>query len=245
MFEKSLVAARTRSEVGRAIGVLPLALGIHALAFGVVLAAQLWAVPPVPEPYTVVSIYHPPQVPVPAGSAAEGGKRQERDRPARHSAAPVQPSAVPDEPAKPGPPEVPSGPEPIPGTIPGTGGADGPGKGDGRGGPGGGADVAPEPEVIHVVGGRVIAPEAIFHPAPAYPEAARRMRLQGTVIVQATIDTSGNVVDARALRGLGFGCEDAALEAIRTWRYRPATLDGRPVSVYLTVTVTFQLRGGE
>jgi protein TonB len=76
-----------------------------------------------------------------------------------------------------------------------------------------------------------------------YPELARRMRIQGVVRLEAVIDEHGNVVDARVLDDIGMGCGQAAVEAIRTWRYEPATLNGRPVSVYLEVRVSFQLRG--
>ncbi|HLE60830.1 MAG TPA: energy transducer TonB [Thermoanaerobaculaceae bacterium] len=88
-------------------------------------------------------------------------------------------------------------------------------------------------------------PVSVSHPAPVYPEAARRLRREGVVVVEAIIDRYGSVVDATVLKDPGFGMAEAALAAIRTWRYEAATLDGRRVSVYLTVTVTFQLRGDE
>jgi protein TonB len=77
---------------------------------------------------------------------------------------------------------------------------------------------------------------------PAYPEVARRARLEGTVIAEAIIDAKGNVVDVHVLRPLALGCSEAALEAVRTWRYDPATRGGRPIPIYLTVVVTFSLK---
>lgn len=91
------------------------------------------------------------------------------------------------------------------------------------------------------VGGDIQAPEKIFHVDPEYPELARRARLDGTVILQATIDTQGNVTDLEVLRGLGLGLDAAAQDAVRQWKYTPTFYNGRPVEVLLTVTVIFQL----
>jgi protein TonB len=87
-------------------------------------------------------------------------------------------------------------------------------------------------------------PISVLRTAPVYPEIARHRRHEGVVIIEAVINRQGSVVDARVLKDPGFGMAEAALAAIRNWRYEPATLDGRPVSVYLTVTVSFQLRSG-
>ncbi|MGH9366863.1 MAG: energy transducer TonB [Thermoanaerobaculia bacterium] len=77
---------------------------------------------------------------------------------------------------------------------------------------------------------------------PAYPEWARKARLEGTLILQAVIDTSGSVQELRVLKSAHPALDAAAEDAVRQWRYRPATLNGRVVSVYLTVTVQFRLR---
>ncbi|HXV74769.1 MAG TPA: energy transducer TonB [Candidatus Polarisedimenticolaceae bacterium] len=79
--------------------------------------------------------------------------------------------------------------------------------------------------------------------APQYPELARVARIEGRVILQAVICPDGSVSDLVVVRcshpRLGF--EEAAVDAVRQWRYTPATLDGRPVSVYFTVLVDFEL----
>ena len=77
--------------------------------------------------------------------------------------------------------------------------------------------------------------------APTYPEIAKKARIQGSVILEIIVDRHGRVADARVLRGVPLGCSEAALEAVRTWRYRPARRDNRPVTVYLTVVVPFFL----
>lgn len=95
---------------------------------------------------------------------------------------------------------------------------------------------------IHV-GGDMNPPVKINAPQPQYTEIARKARIQGVVIVQAIIDKQGNVTRVKLLKGLPMGLDQAAVEAIKRWRFKPATLsDGRPVSVYYTLTVNFQLQ---
>lgn len=91
------------------------------------------------------------------------------------------------------------------------------------------------------VGGEIREPERIESVNPPYPELARRARLEGTVILQAIIDKQGNVKDAEVLRPLGLGLDEAAVEAVRQWKYTPTYYEGRPVEVILTVTVQFEL----
>lgn len=78
---------------------------------------------------------------------------------------------------------------------------------------------------------------------PTYPELARVARLEGSVILQAIVKQDGSVGDIEVLRctrpGLGF--EDAAVEAVKTWQYKPALQNGKPVEVYFTIYVEFTL----
>jgi protein TonB len=78
---------------------------------------------------------------------------------------------------------------------------------------------------------------------PEYPEIARIARIEGNVVLQAIIDREGTVDDIEVLRCTrpAFGFEDAAIAAVRQWRYEPATQDGRPVTVYFTILVDFTL----
>ena len=99
-----------------------------------------------------------------------------------------------------------------------------------------------EPEGPIMVGGDVKAPEKILAPQPQYTEIARKARIQGVVIVQAIIDKEGNVTNVKVLKGLPMGLEEAAVSAIKQWRFRPATLNGKPVTVYYNLTVNFKLQ---
>ena len=96
---------------------------------------------------------------------------------------------------------------------------------------------------IHV-GGDVRKPEKVFAPAPRYTEIARKARVQGVVIVQAIIDEQGDVTDVKVLKALPMGLDEAAVETVRTWKFKPATLNGKPVEVYYNLTVNFRLDGG-
>jgi len=76
---------------------------------------------------------------------------------------------------------------------------------------------------------------------PIYPEVARTARVEGTVILEAVLDTNGRVTQLRVLRSVPL-LDQAALDAVRQWRYTPSTYGGRPVSVLMTITVRFTLQ---
>jgi protein TonB len=91
------------------------------------------------------------------------------------------------------------------------------------------------------VGSGVQAPRKIEHVAPRYPELARRVWLQGIVELECVIDPAGVVSEIRVLSGPAL-LREAAVEAVRKWRYTPTKLNGAPVPIVMTVTVRFRLR---
>ena len=100
----------------------------------------------------------------------------------------------------------------------------------------------PSPELpIHVTG-EVVKPERLVFVPPVYTEMARRARVQGIVVLQAIIDTDGSVTDVTVLKPLPLGLGESAVDAASQWKYRPATLNGRPVAVYFSLTVRFELQ---
>jgi len=99
-----------------------------------------------------------------------------------------------------------------------------------------------EPEGPIMVGGDVKPPERVYAPQPTYTEIARKARIQGVVIVQAIIDKQGNVTNVKVLKGLPMGLEEAAVDAMKQWKFKPATLNGKPVTVYYNLTVNFKLQ---
>ncbi len=102
----------------------------------------------------------------------------------------------------------------------------------------------PEPEgpVRFVVGGNVTEPKKISAPSPQYPEAARRARIEGMVILECTIGKDGIVKETKVMRGLPLGLTEAALDAVRKWRFKASTLNGKPVEVLYILTVRFSLQ---
>ncbi|HSL21465.1 MAG TPA: energy transducer TonB [Vicinamibacterales bacterium] len=88
------------------------------------------------------------------------------------------------------------------------------------------------------VGGGVRPPAKIVDARPVVPEQVLRAGIKGVVILEVTIDTEGAVKDARVLRSIPL-LDQAALDAVRQWRFTPTTLDGQPVPVIMTVTVPF------
>ena len=85
------------------------------------------------------------------------------------------------------------------------------------------------------------APVVIKRVEPSYPTQAREAGITGIVIVEAIIDRNGRVKDARVLEPLPFGLDQAALEALRQWEFRPGTLNGEPVETIFNLTVPFRL----
>jgi periplasmic protein TonB len=92
------------------------------------------------------------------------------------------------------------------------------------------------------VGGGVKAPRLIFGPEPVYPILARHSKISGAVVIDAVIDTQGNVVEMHPTSGNPL-LLIAAMEALRHWKYEPTILGGQAYPVRLLVTITFELQG--
>jgi protein TonB len=102
------------------------------------------------------------------------------------------------------------------------------------------AQVAAPPPPVRV-GGAVRTPQKLHDVSPVYPPIAQSARVQGIVIIEATIGADGQVVNARILRSVPL-LDQAALDAVRQWRFTPTLLNGEPVPVIMTVTVNFTLK---
>ena len=77
---------------------------------------------------------------------------------------------------------------------------------------------------------------------PSYPPIAKAARVSGTVVLQATISKTGTIEDLHVVSGPAM-LQQAALDAVKTWRYRPYLLNNEPVEVETTVNVIFTLGG--
>ncbi|HEY2295943.1 MAG TPA: energy transducer TonB [Thermoanaerobaculia bacterium] len=91
------------------------------------------------------------------------------------------------------------------------------------------------------VGDDVSRPEIISSTRPVYTELARRARVSGTVILEAIINEQGDVENVRVLKGQPMGLDKAAVDAVQTWKLKPAMKAGKPVKVYYVLTVNFQV----
>jgi protein TonB len=122
-----------------------------------------------------------------------------------------------------------------------TGGVEGGVPGGVIGGVVGGLPQAPPPPQAAVrVGGQVKAPKKIKNVDPVYPELAQQARVQGVVILECTIAPQGRVTDVKVLRSIPL-LDQSAIDAVKQWTYTPTLLNGVPVPVIMTVTVTFAL----
>ncbi len=114
-------------------------------------------------------------------------------------------------------------------------------------GPGGGDGIVLPPPPPPVVpkpirpGGDVSPPKRLTHVDPIYPPIAVAAKIDGMVILEATIDETGVVRDVKVLRSIPM-LDQAAIDAVKRWRYTPTKLNGVPVPILLTVTVTFSVR---
>ncbi len=112
----------------------------------------------------------------------------------------------------------------------------------------GGKEPPPPPPVVRAaqkqqpyrVGGDIIAARALYQPRPVYPPLAMMARIQGTVVLQAIIGKDGTIQDLKVLSGHPLLVQ-AALDAVRTWRYQPTLLNTEPVEVLTEIDVKFTL----
>jgi protein TonB len=98
----------------------------------------------------------------------------------------------------------------------------------------------PPPKPVRV-GGNIQPPQKTKNVNPIYPPIAQSARVQGVVIIEATIGPNGRVQDAKVLRSIPL-LDQAALEAVKQWEFTPTLLNGVPVPVIMTVTVNFTLQ---
>ena len=210
---------------------VPVSILAHAAVLTAVLIAPLMAADVLPAPPTMLAFVTAPPPPTPPP--------------------PPPPPARPAEPAPPPIIEVTPNVAPIKAPVeilPETGfdltrGQGLEGDVDGGvvvgGGPGN-LQAPPPPREPLPVGGDVIPPKRTKSVNPDYPAVARAARVAGVVILEAVIGADGRVTDVRVLRSVPL-LDEAALSAVRQWEYTPTLLNGVPVPVVMTITVTFTL----
>jgi TonB family protein len=84
-------------------------------------------------------------------------------------------------------------------------------------------------------------PRAIYSPSPEYSENARKMKITGTVVLSLVVGIDGRPRDIRVDKGLGYGLDEKALEAVRKWKFQPGLKDGQPFETQIHVETSFRI----
>ena len=253
MFESTL-EAQGLNDGERRIGSLSAAALAHAGVGIVIVAVTAIIIPPVhvPEPdRLVVPIVRglPDDVARPSAQKPRN-KGNDASTPNHTIAPPPVPPAQPPEVTPIDLPKPASDPAPSDSTTltegpigdpdgKGNGLPDGKGHGDGEGD--GESGIGGPAEAVYVTGD-MVRPVLLTKVEPAYPEVPRRANMGGRVTVQAVIGLDGNVESAEVFASTNSLFNQAALDAVRKWRYRPATMNGKPVRVFFSVQVDFLMR---
>jgi periplasmic protein TonB len=233
----SLIDSRSDRKPFWRPAIFAVALSLHGCVLAVVLVDNYLKVPPITEPPIHVTFSHftpPPAPPAPAPAppkpVAEAPKPVAVEAPPPMPTEMVQPEMMPEE--------ISVEPMPEPAPVAASEGVEGGVEG---GVPGGAPAALPLPAGPLRVGGDVSAPVAISQVPPEYPMMARNARVEGDVKLEAVIRRDGTVGDIKVLQGLRMGCTEAAIEALKRWRFKPGARNGVPVDVYYTLTVGFKL----
>ena len=219
-------------------GSVPISIGLHLFALFLFFVIPLTAnivLPMVtvelPEYVRLAPMPPPPEVAVPPARRAISPAPPQ---PLAPTTAPMTIGKDPDVPPAYGPPAV----EPTSGL--GTGG------GDGIGNRLDAPAVLVSPPLQKAPGpvrlaDLPVAPRKVVDVRPVYPDIARQARKEGTVVMEAVLDPTGRVTQLRVIQSVPL-LDQAAMDAVRQWRYTPSTLGGHPVSVLMSITIRFTLQ---
>ena len=220
---------------------LPLSIVVHAIAVTIVVIVPLMATDVIPRPSSILTaVVAPPDVPDPPPMPVAQRAVSPAAPAAQHVIQPV--STTPAAPTEAGNTiaEEATGPPLPPGRAEVGPPAEVVGSPAGRSGGIGIPAPPPAPTGPVRPGGQVKYPEKIRDVRPIYPQVAVAGRVEGRVLIEATIGIDGRVKDAQILKSIAL-LDRAALEAVQQWRFTPTLLNGVPVPVIITVTVDFKL----
>ena len=220
-------------------GSVPISIAFHLVALVLLLIIPLAAEMILPVPATELPDYIrvAPMPPPPAvrlrTAPRDASTATDRNQPSAPTAAP--PSIIPEA-ASPGPvsdvvlPDFSAGGTPFPGVMTGGGGL-----------------VAiqvpepPRPSGPVRAADLPVSPRKTVDVRPVYPDIARAARVEGTIVMEAVLDTSGRVTQLHVLKSVPL-LDQAAIDAVNQWRYTPSVYGGHPVSVLMTITIRFTLQ---
>lgn len=95
---------------------------------------------------------------------------------------------------------------------------------------------------VYKVGGEVTSPRKLFAPSPSYTWEARQKRIKGEVDLTVGVLPDGRTNNIRVVKSLDPGLDQSAVDAIRHWRFQPATKSGVPVAVEISVALNFDFQ---
>jgi len=227
---------------GRSV-TLATSMAIHAVLIAAIIVVPLFFEEVLPVPGDSIRAFFvspaeaappPPPPPPPAPSAARALRRAPTAVSTPPPSSFVAPVEVPEE--MPVPEQIDLGG--VEGGVPG--GVEGGVPGGVVGGIVGGLPAEPPPPRVVRIGGNITAPKLAHAVKPEYPMLARDARLKGTVVLEAHVAADGPVKSVRPLSGPVL-LQDAAVAAVKQWRYQPLLLNGQAVEFILIVTVNFNL----
>lgn len=244
MWEHTLIESKGFRRSRRRFWAIPAAAAAHAVLIVAAIVSTYWHVEAVEAPPG--KIRYAEAIPIQIGPPPQlgGGSQSHQIKIRKPPVKETQPVAIEQGTADPGEEVGNDGPEGTdPNAPPGEGWTVGIPGGIGTGPIHFGTGFeGPAPDLPRLITTGVEAPVLIRRVEPDYPRAARQMRLQGIVILEAVITKTGDVEQVKTLRADNILFERAATDAVLQWKYKPATVQGRPVKVYFTVTVTFRMR---
>jgi len=88
---------------------------------------------------------------------------------------------------------------------------------------------------------RITPPEVLYYTDPFYTRTAREKKIEGTVTIEGAFDVKGCMKVVRIVAPIGFGLDENALDALRSWRFSPATRNGEPVAAIAQIDIDFSL----
>jgi len=88
---------------------------------------------------------------------------------------------------------------------------------------------------------KLVPAEIVSKPTPVYTEEARKLRIEGEVLLEVVFESSGRLRIVRLVRGLGYGLDEAATRAAEQIRFKPALRDGQPADSTAVLHIVFQL----
>jgi protein TonB len=256
MFLDPVTIAQHERRNRRRAWLLTSSVAVHGLALTTFAGAQMWRVEAIGEPPTadVFQVQLPP--PREAGAPARPPAHADAPRPPQAPRAPRTLPALTQPDPKLTLPQLPQQrPESPPLADLPPANSDPASSGSNERGPFTSKDAGPGGDGWDLrnvvgdgpalpIGGPISRPQIVpgTKVQPHYTEQARLAHLQGVVVLEATIDERGNVVDIHVVKGLRMGLDDEAVKAVGQWKFTPALLHGRPVKVYFDLTVQFEVR---